>query len=519
VNTNSRSYNSSRNLIMSIVQKVVSILLTFVSRQIFLKVLTVEYLGINGLFVNILSMLSLADLGLATAMSYSFYKPLAEKDEYKLAALIGFYKKVYNIIAIVVATAGLALTPFLRHIINLENEIRYIEIYYLIALSNTVVSYLFVYKATIISADQNSSIVTKYGVWIAISGTILQIITLLTVGSYMLYSSVSILWTFAYNIMLSRKAGKLYPFIKRKEKLRSEDKRDIFNNIKSIFIYKVSGVIYNGTDSIFISALISTAIVGKLDNYGLAVSNLSAIAFIIFTSLTPSIGNLIATESPEKRMQVFKIMQTASYWLAGFFCFCLFFLMDDFVILWLGREFIFDIATKVVILLNFYLTITLYPIIAFREATGIYQKTKYVMVAAAALKITLSVTLGIYFGLTGIISSTIISKLLTYAWYEPKVLFRDFLGGRAITYLFGHLQNLVMLSGCTALAFFLFPWKESSGWLAWILKGAVYTLSINAVYFLRYFKSPEFRDITSKITRLVMDVLKPTANGKGNSAV
>ena len=511
MNTNSRTYNSSRNLIMSIVQKVVSILLTFISRQAFLKVLTVEYLGINGLFVNILSMLSLADLGLATAMSYSFYKPLAEKDEDSLAALIGFYKKIYNIIAIVVAIVGLALTPFLRHIINIENEIRYIEIYYLIALTNTVISYLFVYKATIISADQNSSIVTKYGVWISILTTILQIIILLTIGSYLLYSVISVLCTFAYNLMLSRKAGKLYPFIRRRTQLSSEDRRSIFYNIRSMFIYKVSGVIYNGTDNIFISALIGTAIVGKLENYSLAVSNLSGIAFIIFISLEPSIGNLIAKESTEKRMQVFKMMQTASYWLAGFFSFCLFFLMDDFIVLWLGRDFIFDIFTKVQILLNFYLTITLYPIIAFREATGIYQKTKYVMVVAAALKIVFSVTFGIWFGLVGIISSTILSRLLTYAWYEPKVLFRDFLGCRATSYLLGHLQNLAMLISSTALAFFIFPWKESASWLAWILKAVVYTLCINAVYLLRYFKSPEFSDIAGKIIRLIKEMSKRTA--------
>jgi len=493
---------------MSIIQKVVSILLTFIGRQIFLRVLTVEYLGINGLFVNIISMLSLADLGLATAMSFSFYKPLAEKDEDKLAALVGFYRKIYNIIAAFVAVAGLALTPFLKYIINLESEIPNIEIYYMIALANTVVSYLFVYKATVITADQHSSIVTKYYVWTSIMVILLQIAILLTTGSFMAYSLATILGTLGNNLFISAKANRMYPFIKRKVRLNADDRKDILKNIKSMFLYKISNVVYKGTDNIFISAIISTAIVGKYENYRLAVTNLSMFAFMIFNNLTPSIGNLIAKERREKQTRVFSMMQTVSYWIGGFFVFCLFFLLDDFVVLWLGREFVFDMVTKIAILLNFYLSIALYPIIAFREATGMYQKTKYAMVAAAILKIALSIIMGMYFGLAGIVYATTISKLLTYAWYEPKILFRDHLGGKASGYLAGHVINLAILCACIALTFFLFEWKESAGWLEWILRGAASTLAINAVYLLRYFRSPELKDIVSKTSELLKKVFK-----------
>ena len=508
MNDNSRVYNSARNLTMSIVAKVVSIALTFIGRQIFLQVLTVEYLGINGLFANVLSMLSLADMGLATAMSFSFYKPLAERDEDKLAALIGFYRKIYNIIALVVAVVGVALTPFLRFIISLESEIPYIEAYYLIAVANTVISYLFVYKATIITADQKSSIVTKYSVWTAILRLTLQIVVLLTTRSFMVFSLVTVISTIVNNLLITRTANRMYPYIKRNVKLDSADRRDIFKNISSMFIYKVSSVVYKGTDNIFISAIISTAIVGKYENYRLAVSNLSIIALIIFTSLTPSIGNLIAKERPEKRMRVFGIMQTVSYWLGGFFGFCLFFLLDDFVFLWLGGDFVFNLVIKVAILLDFYLQIALYPIIAFREATGIYQKTKYVMVVAAILKIVFSTTLGMYFGLAGIVFATTVSKLLTYAWYEPKVLFRDFLGGKASSYLVKHIINFIMLVACVALTNYIIPWKASADWLEWILKGAVYALIINAIYFFRYFRTPEYRDILEKTADLAKRLRK-----------
>ena len=503
MNNDSRTKNSARNLTMSFIQKVVHILLTFFGRQIFLQILSVEYLGINGLFSNILMMLSLADMGLVTAMSFSFYKPLAEKDEDKLAALIRFYRMIYNVIAAFVGVAGLALTPFLRHVINLENDIPYIEVYYLIAVANTVISYLFVYKATIITADQKHSTVSRITVLTSILRTVLQIVLLYFTRSFMAYCLMSIVGTLINNVVITRKASSMYPFIKRKVKLDPADRKSIFSNIRSMFIYKAAHVLYNGTDNIFISAIIGTAVVGKYENYSLAVTNLSAIALMVFSSLTPSIGNLIAKESPQKRMSVFRTMQTASYWIAGFFVFCLFFLLDDFVVLWLGRAFIFDMTTKIAILLSFYLSLLLYPVVAFREATGIYQKTKYVVVVGAMLKILFSITLGMYWGLAGIALSATISRLLTYAWYEPKVLFRDFLGSRATGYFAGHLINFVMLTACIATAHFLFPWKESAGWLAWGLKGVVYTICINAVYFLRYFRTQEFNEIVKLTKRLL----------------
>lgn len=502
MNKNSRTYNAALNLSISVVQKITAILLTFVGRQVFLQVLSVEYLGINRLFGDVLNILSLADLGLATAMAYSFYKPLAEKDEDKLAALIGLYRKIYNIIAAVVAVAGISLVPFLHHIINLENEIAHIEVYYIIALSTTVLSYLFVYKATIITADQNSRIAAKYAVWVSSARTSAQIIILLTTGSFMLFSAVTIFSTIAYNLLISRKADKLYPFIKRRVKLAAADKRDVFVNMRSIAVYKLSYVVYKGTDNIFISVLVGTAAVGYYANYQLAVTNLAAVCFLAFNTLAPSIGNLIAQETPEKRLQVFKLMQAASCWLSGFFIFCLFFLLDDFVALWLGEEFVFDFFIKAAMLLSFYTSVALYPVVAFRNAAGMYQKTKHVMLTAAMLKIIFSVLGGIYLGLPGIILATVASRLATYAWYEPRILFREFLGGRAAGFLYGHAVNFLLLAACIALAYLL-PRQEVAGWGGWLLKGAAYTLMINAVYLLRYFKTPEFRVISGKLRYLL----------------
>ena len=158
----SRTSNSIKNVSASIIYQLLNFILSFVSRSIFIQVLGVGYLGINGLFNDVLSMLNLAELGFGTAMTYSMYKPLAEKDYKTLAGLTQFYKKVYRIIALSIAGIGIILVPFLHNLVNLEQDIPNLEIYYLLFLASNVASYLVTYKTTVMYADQKNYILVKY---------------------------------------------------------------------------------------------------------------------------------------------------------------------------------------------------------------------------------------------------------------------------------------------------------------------------------------------------------------------
>ena len=162
LDNDSRTSNSIKNIIFGFGNTMIMMILGFVNRSVFVHCLSMDYLGISGLFSDILSMLSLADLGFGTAMVYSMYKPLAEKDYDRLAGLIGIYKKIYRVIAIGITTIGLALIPFLGYIIKLDGNLPYIKVYYILYLMNTVASYLVVYKTSIVSADQKGYILTNY---------------------------------------------------------------------------------------------------------------------------------------------------------------------------------------------------------------------------------------------------------------------------------------------------------------------------------------------------------------------
>ena len=499
VNQQSRIIKSSRNMVFGVGNQILNLILQFITRTVFINVLGAEYLGINGLFTNILTLLSLADLGLNTAMVYSFYKPLAVDDKTKLSALITFYKKIYNTIAIIITIIGCSFIPFLGSIVNTESEIPHLQIYYILFLLNTVMSYLFVYRASIIRADQKAYIISKYRMVTFIVMNILQIVFLLQTHNYIVYLLIQILCNLVNNIAITRKANKLYPFIKEKEELAQEEKKFIIDNIKSVFLYKFSSVLLNGTDNIIISKMIGTIWVGLYSNYQMIISAISSFISIGFTSMYASIGNLVATAKEEKRKEVFNTISLLGFFISAFTTCCLTVLINDFIQLWIGEEYILQIEIVIAILLNHYLACVLQPVWSFREATGIFKKTKYVMVVCAILNIILSIILGIYFGVAGILFASAISRLTTYFWYEPVILFRDYFKSSARSYYWKQLKNAILTIICISITFMITSLIKNVGIIEWIGKALIASIVTSVIYYLLYRKTNEFQYIYNNV--------------------
>lgn len=219
MNLKSRTANSIRNILTGFIGQALVLGVGFINRIVFIRCLTAEYLGINGLFTNILSMLSLAELGIGTAIVYALYKPLAEHNEEKISALMQFYKKAYNFIGCVVGIVGLFLIPFLTKLIGEAPEIQEnLYVIYLFYLFNTVISYFFTYKSSILIADQKNYIVTITNSVIVIGQCILQSIILIVTRNYILYLVCQAIGTIVYNLFISRISDKQYPFLKQKKK-------------------------------------------------------------------------------------------------------------------------------------------------------------------------------------------------------------------------------------------------------------------------------------------------------------
>ena len=483
-----RTKKAALNIGFNISYQIITLVLGFVSRKVFLYYLSVEYLGLNGLFSDVLGMLSLFDLGLNSAMVFSLYKPLAEKDSKTISALIRFYGKIYNIIAACVFVVGILIIPFLKYIVSLDTEISYIP-YYLLALLNVVVSYLFVYKTSILTADQKNYVIVRYTMITTIIRVSCQIIVLMLFKSFTMYLCVSVGINIINNLIAAKKASTLYPYINNGEELPQEKKSYIFKNVGSAFVFKLSNVLMNTTDNVIISSIIGTVAVGLYSNYFMVFQKINAIFSLFFTSLVASVGNLLVSESAKKKYAVFEVEQTFGFMISCIIVPCFFNLINDLISVWLGNDYLLGLDSQIAITLNLYLSCILQPLWTYREASGLYRKTKWAIVVAAILNIILSIIGGFIFGISGVLFASAASRLLTYFWYEPRVLFKEYFNISCKNYFLQILKNSIILVVIILVTYCSLKFLEVSNWGTLIIKSIICFVFCLIITLLSYYKT------------------------------
>lgn len=498
-NQESRTVNARKNAISAIGNKMALLILTFISRKFFIIYIGVEYLGINGLFSNILTLLSMADLGLGTAMNVSLYKPIAENDTRKTTALLNYFRTLYRIIAIAVAIIGISLMPFLKYLVNMDSDIPHLQLYYAVFVLKNVASYLYIYKSSLIRADQKTYVINRVEVIVNFSKVVLQFLSVIIAKSYLLYILLDVVAVVVQNIIVSYKADQEYSFINNDDKLTKAEQHNIFSDISSVFLYKIAWSLLNGTDNILMSVIVGTVYVGLYSNYLTITSNLEMFVTLLFTSLTASVGNLVATSSPENRYKTFKTMQMVSFWLCGIVCVGLLFLTQDFIQLWLGKDFVLDNITLIAIVLNVFFSICMRPVWTFREGTGMYKQIRYIMFVTAFLNLLFSIILGKIMGISGIIFATSLSKFLTYFWYEPNILFKDFFRKKSLNYYLEYFKNTILMFAVITICTYCMRCFTKVSILNWILKALICMAVVNLAYLIRYFRSEEFDNFKRKL--------------------
>ena len=447
---NSRTINSLKNIITGFLGQFVQLSISFINRIIFVRCLSEAYLGVNGLFTNVLSMLSLAELGISSAISYALYKPLANKDNSKIASLMKFYANAYRIIGCVIAIVGLFLVPFLNKIVADPGSIREdIKIVYLFFLMNTVLSYFYSYKTTLITADQKSYLISTISYIVLFIQTIIQIIVLFLTKNYLLYLVCQSIGTLITNILLAKAADKYYPFIKQKsiEKLSPDDKRSLFSNIKALMIIKISGVLVNSTDNIIISAtkglgLIST---GIASNYTLLTTTLNSVMNQIFTGITASVGNVNAISDSASKVKLFNVINLMNFWLYGWSSLGFLFLANDIILILFGEKYLLSSNIVLVLAINYYTVGMQSAVWTYKNTLGLFNYGKFLVLITGLVNIILSIIFGNIFGLFGIYFATFLSRLFTNLWYDPFTVFKYGLNEKIGLYFKKYLFYLLIL--------------------------------------------------------------------------
>lgn len=497
-----RGKKALKNVSTGLINKMILMLLAFSTRTVFVRLLGAEYAGVSSLYTNILSVLALTELGVSNVLMFYLYSALKKNNKEEINQLVKEFKKIYNIIIICILTIGIALVPFLKIIINSELNNWELIIYYLLYLANSVASYFVVYRTMVISADQKSYISNICSTVTTIVMYILQLIYLILFKNFLGFLIIQVGCTILNNLILNHIACKEYPYLK--EKIKSKDltsnikKGDLLKNIKATFLYKVSETILDQTDSIIISVVFGTVFVGLYSNYYMIMVYLSNIAAIIANGLVASFGNLNAEKDKEKSYHMFNVTMLL-FAIFGTFCTaCYSCVIQDFIPIWIGKEYIMSYSVVFAILSVFYLRMVTNTMWMYRSSMGLFKEVQYVNLIAAILNIILSVILGKLIGIAGIIIATSISRIVTSFWYEGKILFKKFEKAVWIYYI-KQVKDFVVMVIIVGFSFGLSSLISLTGIIAIILKLGICTIVTITIELITNYKTDEFKTLKNKI--------------------
>lgn len=506
----SRSEYSIINILTGFGGYFLNTIMGYICRMVFVRCLSAEYLGVNGLFTNILSMLSLAELGIGGAIGFALYKPLAEDDRDKIATLMRFYGKAYRIIGCVVAVVGLLMMPFLNIIITEQPDIQEnLYVIYLLYLFNTASTYFFSYRSALLTAAQRNYIVLGINYAVTIMQSIIQIPVLLMTHNYMAYLIVQTIGVFVNNVIVSWWAKKDYPYISKRnvKPLSHDEKRGLFINIKALTINKLSTILVNNTDNIVLTYFSGLVAVGVVSNYVILTNTLSSLTSQLFNSLTASVGNLNAIENDEKKYSFFQILNLSNFWIFGWGAIGIAFVSGDIVRLCFGEEYVLGISIPLVLAINFYIVGMQNAVYAYKNTMGLFRYGQYLLLLTAAINLVLDIVLGNTMGILGIYLATAIARIATNAWYEPYAVFQYGLKVSPFRYLRKYFEYIGVLVVTGGICYYLCSLCQFQVVINVIIKFIICSIVPNCIFFACYHKSEEGQYLIGTAKRFTMKLI------------
>lgn len=422
----SRTKNAVRNIYAGLFNKIITIFFPFIIRTVLIKKIGIEYVGLNSLFSSILQVLNLTELGFASAVVYSMYKPIAENDKETICSLLNFYRRVYFVIGLVILLIGSALIPFLPKLIkgNTPDDIN-IYVLYCIYLLNTSISYLlFGYKNSLLNAHQRRDVISNILTLTQGLMYITQLVILLTIKSYYLYVLMMPIFTVLNNFLVGIITKRMFPEYSCRGKLDSKIRKDIRKKIAGLMISKLCQISRNSLDNIFVSAFLGLSMTAIYSNYFLIVTSISSFMGIITTSMQAGIGNSINTETVEKNYCDMKKFNLLYSWLAGWCTACLLCLFQPFMELWIGKDYLLPFGAVSLVSLYFYILKNGDISAKYCDAIGNWWENRYRYIAETIANFVLNYLLVKHFGIYGLISATVITMLVIGYGMGNQILFK-----------------------------------------------------------------------------------------------
>ena len=489
-----RTENSTKNMITGLINQLLILIFRFVTRTVFIQCLGEQYLGINGLFTNILTLLSLTDLGIGTALVFSLYKPIAEGDIKRQNIIIHYLKKVYFIIGIVIIVISLILMPFLPYIIKEKVDFINLNIVFLIYVFQTASTYLFFASNTeFLNANQKNYIVNRISNIVTIISNLAQILVLLVFKNFYIYIITVVLFGIIQAGIIAIKARKMYPFIKEKPEasLTKEEKKDIFKDCGSLLIYRTNYVVLTATDNVVISKFLGLAVVGLYSNYLLIVNSIINVLSTFFNAITASIGNLHATEEEEKEYFIFRLVNLLTVTFFGIFAIGVYCLANDFITIWIGDEFLITGLFVLILAINLYIEGLRKFLSSYRSSYGLFRNAKFMPFFGMVVNIVVSIVLVQKIGIFGVLLGTLISNLLSFMWYDPYIIYKKSFKKSPKEYYLKNIAYLLYFILVGYLCSLICDFTVINGVLGFIIHGII-CITIPAIPLIIYYYNSEY---------------------------
>lgn len=497
----SRTANSIKNSIYSVLGLLSSTIITFVSRTVFIYVLGKTYLGFNGLFSNVLSLLSLAELGIGTAITYSMYQPVAENNIREIRSLLGLYQKVYRIVGGTTLAIGILLIPLLPFFISDIPDIPHLTLIYLLYLANSVVSYFFSYKFVLLRVYQKDYLLTRMNVFFQLVQMAIQVAILLVFRNFILYLFTSVICTVLWNFLITQYINRAFLHIVNTPyyPLENDVKQKIVKSVKAMFISNLSSVIVTNTDNLLISSFVSTILLGYYSNYLIFLNMARSLLNGVFGAITGSVGNLVNSKTSREVYQIFSNIWFINYYLIALASSCLFVMVNDFIRLWIGSSYLLAQSIVLMFFLNMYIRYMRNTLITFNTTYGHFIELKWAYLAEALINLVASLLFvwGFQWGVLGVLFGTFMSSICTNFWTEPTLLFRKF-GISVWQYFYRYAYYFIVLVISTGAMYLtchlLLP---SVTWPLFIIKCVLCLGIFHANFYLAFRRLSEFRYLLS----------------------
>lgn len=498
-----RTASSVRNAAVSVFAQMVQLALGLVVRAIFVYRLGVELVGIDLLFLSVLSIVGLADLGLAAAVMYAMYQPLRDGDRDRLASLVLFSKSMYRIVALAVIVLGLLVAPLLPLVANTKRPMPLLPLYFLILIFGVAMNYLFMHRTTLLIADQRLYVMKLHGVVFQSGRQIVQLFMLLILPSYVAYVMIFVVINFANAWFVHHRVGILYPYLTGyAANVSSADRADLFKSVRALILYRMSGVVLNNVAPIFVVGMFGATLGGLYGNYMLFVGAVMTLLDALFSAITASVGNLVATTAERARLVFDELLLVAAI-IYAVPAAIMAATLNEVITLWIGREYLLATTQVWAMACAFLVYGLTSPVLLFRQGTGLFRDAKYVMVLTAVISLILVWLLGSLFGLSGVILAAPVARLMVSFWLEPLMLFRRYIGGSFSRY---GLQVAGVFSATIAGVFFsefFLRLRELSA-LSAVVVGALSSLSgVLFLLFLCYRRTPEAAALQGRLRSVI----------------